>query len=282
MLEVAIPDTSLTNCTGLRDKTLKIGAMARAFAIFRVDRVLVYSTGRLGNNPNDRHMILRLLKYMDTPQYLRKRVFGRSPMMQYVGMLPPLRTRSHPLSVSINDLQVGDVRWGVQVKPGKIDLGLDMPVDYDKSVDQRRPTLFRIISVKPTVKIEIIDRSSLDFYFGFEVVAIDDIVRYLNESPTRPRVAFSKKGVVFSSIEETLISLVRSSHSLIALFGGPHHGISDILVDGGSGLKDETDLWVNTIPGQGTETVRLEEAILISLGLLNASIGDLVARPGYF
>ncbi|MHA1770908.1 MAG: putative RNA uridine N3 methyltransferase [Candidatus Thorarchaeota archaeon] len=282
MFEVAIPDTALSNCTGLRDKTLKIGFMARAFAIFRVDRVLVYSTGRLGNNQNDRHMTLCLLRYMDTPQYLRKRVFGRSPMMQYVGMLPPLRTRSHPLSASINDIQVGDVRWGVQVRPGKIDLGLDMLVDYDKSVDQRKPTLFRVVSVKPNVKIEITDQSSLDFYFGFEVVAVADIVRYLNESRIRPRIAFSKKGVAFSSIEETLISLVRSSHSLIALFGGPHHGISDILVDDSTSLKNEIDLWVNSIPRQGTETVRLEEAILISLGLLNASLGDFVARSGYF
>jgi hypothetical protein len=46
-------------------------------------------------------------------------------------------------------------------------------------------------------------------------------------------------------------------------------------------LKKHVDFWVNTIPDQGTETVRLEEALFASLGLLNKSVGQIVARPGF-
>jgi predicted SPOUT superfamily RNA methylase MTH1 len=38
---------------------------------------------------------------------------------------------------------------------------------------------------------------------------------------------------------------------------------------------------VNTIPDQGTETVRLDEALFISLGLLNSSVGSMISKPGY-
>lgn len=283
MIEVAIPDTSLINCTGVRDKTQKVGLIARALAIFRVEHVVVYSTGRLtSRHQRDPELIVRLLRYMNTPQYLRKRAFSRSPMLQFAGTLPPLRTRSHPLAVSIDDLRPRDVRWGIQVRPGKVDIGLDRPVDFDSPVDQRRPTLFRIVTTKPKVNIERISPQSVDVYLGYEVDRADDLITYLRQSEIRPRVALSRNGTPFKSIETTLQSLVQATGNLIALFGDPHHGVSEILLDGSSSLKDEIDLWVNSIPGQGTETVRLEEAILISLGLLNNSIGDAVAPRGYF
>ncbi len=281
-LEVAIPDTALTNCTGLRDRTIKIGMMARAFAIFRVERVYIYTTGRLSNDQKrDVNLILRILRYMDTPQYLRKYVFQRSPSMQFVGLLPPLRTRSHPLAAKVEDLSVGDVRWGIQVRPGKIDLGLDRPVDYPAQVSHRTPTLFRVTAITPSLHLEVIDRSSVDFYFGYECEHLDDLVSLLRSSREKTRIAFSKNGPSFATIADQVSTSIASSQSVIALFGGPHHGVSDILVDSHS-LKDEIDYWINTIPNQGTETVRLEEALLISLGLLNNAVGAMIAKPGYF
>ncbi|RLI61829.1 MAG: hypothetical protein DRO93_03200, partial [Candidatus Thorarchaeota archaeon] len=65
-LEVAIPDTSLTNVPGLREKTMKAGLIARALAIFRVNRIIVYKTGRLTSGQRrDAELLLRILQYMD-------------------------------------------------------------------------------------------------------------------------------------------------------------------------------------------------------------------------
>ena len=47
-LRVAIPDASLTDCSDLRQKTVKAGSIARALAVFRVDSVHIYDTGMLG------------------------------------------------------------------------------------------------------------------------------------------------------------------------------------------------------------------------------------------
>ncbi|MFW9795042.1 MAG: putative RNA uridine N3 methyltransferase, partial [Candidatus Thorarchaeota archaeon] len=53
-LKVAIPDTALTDCSDLRQKTVKAGSIARALAVFRVIHVYVYDTSTLvGNKKRD-------------------------------------------------------------------------------------------------------------------------------------------------------------------------------------------------------------------------------------
>jgi predicted SPOUT superfamily RNA methylase MTH1 len=76
--------------------------------------------------------------------------------------------------------------------------------------------------------------------------------------------------------------MVSGTKSIIALFGGPKRGLSELVSREQSLLKQHVDFWVNTIPDQGTETVRLEEALLISLGILNNSVGNLLTKPGYY
>ena len=49
----------------------------------------------------------------------------------------------------------------------------------------------------------------------------------------------------------------------------PKHGILDILAKEGASIKP-FEFVVNMFPDQGTETVRLEEAILGSLAILNS------------
>jgi predicted SPOUT superfamily RNA methylase MTH1 len=41
-ISVAIPDSSLSDEKGLREKTLKIGKFARAFSIFGVEKIVIY------------------------------------------------------------------------------------------------------------------------------------------------------------------------------------------------------------------------------------------------
>ena len=281
-LEVAIPDTTLTECSDLREKTVKTGRIGRALAIFRVERVIVYSTGRLKRSQlRDRDILMQILRYMDTPQYLRRRVFSKRPSLKFVGLLPPLRTRSHPLAVHESELKVGDVRWGIGLHDNKVDIGLEKPVKYRDPVDDRHLSVFRVIKTHPDLQLEVIDRSDTEEYFGFEVVSTKDLVSYLHDSPVTTKIALSRNAPPFHRLESDIKATVKGTMSVLALFGGPGHGISDILTEGGTELKQQIDFWVNTIHDQGTETVRLDEAIFTSLSLLNNSLGDLVTRGGY-
>ncbi|MFW9792687.1 MAG: putative RNA uridine N3 methyltransferase, partial [Candidatus Thorarchaeota archaeon] len=277
-----IPDTALTDCSDLRQKTVKAGSIARALAVFRVIHVYVYDTGTLvGNKKRDADLLTKILRFMDTPQYLRKRIFPKSPSLKYAGILPPLRTRSHPLESKQSELEEGVVRWGVQVRPGKVDLGLERPVNYPKTISERDPTLFRVKKTSPQITLEIIDRDDVEEYWGFTVERVRALDVLLEESDDSTRIGFSRKAPHFDRLEEDLKSTIAGTQSVLAVFGGPGHGILEVFNEEREAIKSNIDFWVNTIPDQGTETVRLDEALLVSLGVLNNSMGQMIAKPGF-
>lgn len=281
-LRVAIPDTSLTDCSDLRQKTVKAGSLARALAVFRVESVYIYDTGTLSSGKKrDADLLRKILRYMDTPQYLRKSSFPKSPSLKYAGLLPPLRMRSHPLGTTTDELQEGTVRWGLQVRPGKIDLGLEKLISYSKTVSERDPTLFRVTKTKPQIVLEMIERDDTSDYWGFTVERVTNLAEFLEESEDATRIGFSRKAPSFHQLESDLKATVAGTQSVLAVFGGPNRGILEFFDQEREVVKSHIDFWVNTIPDQGTETVRLEEAVFVSLGLLNNSLGKMITKPGY-
>lgn len=281
--EVAIPDTTLSEGSDLREKTIKAGRIARALAVFRVEHVIVYSTeSSQASHAKDAGLLLKLLRYMDTPQYLRRRVFPVSQFLKYVGLLPPLRTRSHPLAVKLTDLKEGDVRWGIQIEDGKIDLGLDRPVKTSLKVGDKTPTIFRVIGTSPRIKLEAIERDDVVEYFGFEVESEKNMIQRLKESQWTTRVVFSRNGTPFRRLESDLKSTIIGTKSILAMFGGPSKGVSELFKSHKETLKENVEFWVNTVPDQGTETVRLDEAIFVCLSLLDNSVGDIITKPGFY
>jgi predicted SPOUT superfamily RNA methylase MTH1 len=281
-LKVAIPDTALTDCSDLRQKTVKAGSIARALAVFRVDSVYVYDTGTLvSSKKRDTDLLTKLLRYMDTPQYLRKKIYPKSPSLKFAGILPPLRTKSHPLEGTKSSLQEGDVRWGVQVRSGKVDLGLDRPISYPKTISERDPTLFRIKKISPQITLEIIDREDVEEYWGFSVERVRELSSLLEAAEEATRIGFSRNAPPFHRVESDLKTTVAATQSVLAIFGGPGHSILEVFEEERETVKSNIDFWVNTIPDQGTETVRLDEALLISLGLMNSSFGQMITKPGF-
>ena len=59
----------------------------------------------------------------------------------------------------------------------------------------------------------------------------------------------------------------------MVVFGSPTRGLFEIAADENVPLEKFLDFVVNTVPGQGTETVRTEEAVLASLAVLNMEFG---------
>ncbi|MFX1261356.1 MAG: putative RNA uridine N3 methyltransferase [Promethearchaeota archaeon] len=281
-LQVAIPDTSLVDCSDLRQKTVKSGILARAMAVFRVERVIVYETGNLRSKAKrDSDLLVRLLEFMDTPQYLRRRIFPKTPSLKFAGLLPPLRTRSHPLDSEPSELSIGMTRWGVQVRFGKVDIGIGELIDHSEALSERSPTLLRIIETTPRIRIEPINRSEIERYWGFEVERITSLTDRLSNSAHMTRIIFSRNAPSYDRLENEIASTVANTRSILAVFGGPMHGVAELLSNEKDAIKKNSDFWVNTILGQGTETVRLEEAIIASLALINKSVGTIVALPGF-
>ena len=74
-LIIAIPASVISDTPHLREKTGKIGLIGRSAAIFRVDEIVVYRDNPKTAQDADLGLIATLLRYLETPQYLRKRLF---------------------------------------------------------------------------------------------------------------------------------------------------------------------------------------------------------------
>jgi len=93
-LSIAIPASLISDVPHLREKTNRIGMIGRALAIFRVDEVIIYLDRTNENQQHDAELISTILSYMETPQYLRKRLFPIMSSLKYASVLPPLRDTS--------------------------------------------------------------------------------------------------------------------------------------------------------------------------------------------
>jgi hypothetical protein len=65
------------------------------------------------------------------------------------------------------------------------------------------------------------------------------------------------------------VARLKTAAGVLVAFGSPKLGLREILHQEKLDPVHVFDYFVNTIPGQRTTTVRTEEAILVSLGMLN-------------
>ncbi|UCE44228.1 MAG: RNA-binding protein, partial [Candidatus Bathyarchaeota archaeon] len=70
-------------------------------------------------------------------------------------------------------------------------------------------------------------------------------------------------------VRNELAGLWRGSDRILVAFGAPAEGLHEIVSREGVKLEEIADFVINMVPGQGTETVRTEEAVSASLALLN-------------
>ena len=79
LVSLLIPSSYTEESPDPRIKTYKVGQTARAAAIFRVDEIVIYRT----SGPDDTKFISTILRYAETPQYLRKALFPMQDALRY-------------------------------------------------------------------------------------------------------------------------------------------------------------------------------------------------------
>ena len=253
MLSIAIPSSALINENDPKIKTFKVGLIGRACAIFRVEEILIYKDPLL----DESDFIKDILEYMNTPQYLRKYLIPIKPTLRYAGVLPPLRIPSH----KPKRLKIGEVRDGVVKKltsNGKylVDIGLDSLalLESKSKLKKGDRVTVRVCSKNPL----IVEEAKPDDYWGFKVRKVK-----LNDLLKRKNIIITSKMCQVVSIDELRQSL---KNDITLVFGSPKEDVFEIA--GRLGINVNARCW-NTIPNQGVESVRLEEAIYITLGIVN-------------
>jgi len=274
-LSIAIPASFVSDVPHLREKTFRIGLIGRAAAIFRVDEVIIYPDFPKIDQRRDINLIATVLAYMETPQYLRRRLFKLQPELKYAGVLPPLRTPHHPLADRTQDLHVGEFREGVVVsysrEGSQVDVGVEQPalIEDIKLKTNTRVTV-KITELGKQLKAVLANPKEIKTYWGFRVTVSEfPFGRFVQNGSFDLVVATSRKGKPMHAIIDELTRSWKQSRKTLVAFGAPTQGLYEIAAHDHFRLEDLAHFIVNIIPEQGTETVRTEEALYASLALLN-------------
>lgn len=259
----------------LREKTSKIGLVGRAAAIFRVNEIIIYPDVTKTNQSREIDLVGTLLSYMETPQYLRKRLFKIEPKLQYAGILPPLRTPHHPLRQGTGRLRVGDYREAITLSntaEGVLaDIGINEPgIIIGAKLQLGKRITVRVKKANKRTILELADREEIPEYWGYTVTKeCGTLGILLRNRRFDLKIGTSKYGSLLIDVIEQIRGKWKSANSILVAFGAPTRGLKEIVEEERLLLEDVVDFVVNTVPEQGTETVRTEEAIVASLAALN-------------
>ncbi|KAG6399608.1 hypothetical protein SASPL_141089 [Salvia splendens] len=270
------------------------GQVARAAAIFRIDEVVVFDSKNTsedisidiigddsGENDSGAAFLMRILRYLETPQYLRKSLFPMHSSLRVVGLLPPLdaphHLRKHEWATYREVLSLCNKLLVLGLEQGSagtlVDVGLSKNIKVDQVLEPgTRVTVEmgtdRNVDAAPRKIVPSSRPRDEGMYWGYKVRYAPNISSVFKNCPYQGgydhRIGTSEHGLVINSSELTLPSF---KHLLIAFGGlaGLEECVEEDATLKGKTVRDIFDSYLNTCPHQGSRTIRTEEAILISL-----------------
>ncbi|MFQ5998583.1 MAG: putative RNA uridine N3 methyltransferase [Candidatus Bathyarchaeia archaeon] len=278
VITLAIPASFTIDAPHLREKTSKLGQLARSAAIFRVSQIVLYDDF-IRTAPGEVDFAIKILSYMNTPQYLRKRLYKLSPDLKFVGILPPMRTPNHPLESQSRLLKPGDFREGVVIETNRefcrVDIGVEKPAQLRSYLKPNTRLTVRITTVYPDLEVVTIDNGSIGTYWGFEARKLGHgLSKELRKTEYDLTIATSRFGSAINAVSENLRSKWQGATKALLAFGPSSMGLQQIMSREGVDLEKEFTFVINAVKDQGTDTIRTEEAVTISLSALASVVGS--------
>ncbi|XP_059649963.1 uncharacterized protein LOC132295679 [Cornus florida] len=289
-VSIAVSGSIIDNAQSLELATRLAGQIARAATIFRVNEVVVFdnrstpvdelsvtTTDNSYGNESGAAFLIRILRYLETPQYLRKSLFPRHNSLKFVGLLPPLDAPHH-----LRKHEWAPYREGVTLKEQALNSGetlVDVGLSKNVVIDQVIEPGTRVTVAMGTNRHLDADRPRQivlsskpmeegGMYWGYKVRYASNISSVLKDCPYKGGydhlIGTSEHGLAVDSSELTLPSF---RHLLIAFGGlaGLEESIEEDNRLKGKNVREVFNSYFNTCPNQGSRTIRTEEAIFISL-----------------
>ena len=276
-LTLLVPSSIIREAEDKREATRKLGYVARAATVFRADRLLIFPD-REGERRWGEEFVRVVLQYAATPPYLKREVWGQRDELQFAGILPPLRVSSQ----TVADPAGSVTHQGIVTKVGsegrvRVNCGLQHPISLMVPPNMATPAegervTVRISSREP-VRARLVDEAPP----GFDVECTDLSDALAEESGLRIATSAYGEELSHGRLGDLLPQIADGA---TVAFGSPGRGLPEILgiepeavsaaVAAGDHVDSDPgfDRWLNTIPRQGSETVRTEEAMFASLSCL--------------
>ena len=264
-LSIAIPDSSLKDEKKHENKTRKIFQIARAAGIFQINNIIIYKDGR--EFENDSKLLSMILRYLETPQYFRKRLFPKSGLLQFVGALSPLKMPNQAGTSNAKQVKKSDIREGVIFpKDWKkfIDIRIEYSVPYHGKKEVGKRIIVKIKEEYPNFSVYDIEKEQIHNFWSYNVKHGGNLFSLLNEWKG-PKILTSRKSKKIKDAE--MQEILSSKEEILVVFGTTDKGIHEMLDKKINNIQN-FKAW-NFFPNQGTETIRLEEAILGCLSIIS-------------
>lgn len=264
-LSIAIPDSALIDESTQLDKSRKISLIARTCAIFKIQTIYIYHES--SGSEQDKSLLRTILKYLETPQYLRRTLFPKIQELKFAGILSPLKIPHHTYTSDPTKIKTGDIREGVVFfAKGKkfVDVGLDKPIQYFGDEKEGRRITVKFKTGFPDLSVKQISKNEVSQYWGYEIKESANLRTVLSNWDSDV-ILTSKKGKIIHKNQKYFDEI--SNNQVLVVFGSPERGVHEIL---GSAIHHvQRSHILNFFPEQATETVRLEEALLGTLSIMN-------------
>jgi len=117
----------------------------------------------------------------------------------------------------------------------------------------------------PKLSVKEIEKSEVPSYWGYSVKERANLYSIVSEWKGSI-IMTSRKGK--TATKDQLSKYTKTDQPVLVAFGSPEKGIHEIL--GGRMKNVQNAKSLNFFPNQATETVRLEEALLGTLAIINA------------
>jgi predicted SPOUT superfamily RNA methylase MTH1 len=265
MIRVALPTSILSVEQTPLLKAIKVHQVARWTSIFGVYEVIFYKEPSTGYSEFQEHerFIRAYWSYFFTPPYLRRLLIPRNLILKYVGALPPIRLITFNVS---KKPRTGEIRAGYVYRDinGKLyaHIGDKTPYLVLNNCEEGLRAL-SVISTEGKI-VECIEERP---YFGPQLAFHSSLLEVLTEAERTSHciIATDKKGEPPSS--NTLCNTCRGE--VTVLFGSPKYDLFEISQQEGISLQEYVDYVWNTIPEQRVVSVRTEEALIITMGIIN-------------
>ncbi|MEM1508765.1 MAG: putative RNA uridine N3 methyltransferase [Thermofilaceae archaeon] len=254
---VIIPSTIFLGEDG-RLSTFRIGFIARYLTIFRVEEVLVFGP------PTP---VSEVLKYAETPQYLRRRAIPKGFSLRFVGVIPPLQSPHHPPSFSGKGF-ICEFREGIVLSTADewlyVDIGFSEPVKVlgKAKIGER-------VTVILTNPMKIVDKCSVPYYWGYTVINTANLYAAVEMCKDYVKIATSRLGEPVSDIASKLVVDASAKRGIAVFFGTRDKGLFELATEEKLKIDECFDYVVNLIPRQGVFTIRTEEALPVTLAVLD-------------
>ncbi|KAF6242764.1 hypothetical protein C6988_06170 [Nitrosopumilus sp. b1] len=263
-LSIAIPDSCVSDETTLLDKSRKISLIARACAIFSVNYIYIYQDN---GSKQDKTTLVTILKYLETPPFLRKRLFPKVNELKYAGVLHPLKIPSHVTPANPKIIKSGDIREGVIVPfKGKrfVDIGINELIPYFGKNDIGKRATVQFKTGYPNFSIKEITKEEVKQYWGYMIKErsnLHELIRTWNGKT----ILTSRKGKTITP--QQIQEYKKETDPILIVFGAIDRGVYELLGNKINSLQNSKVY--NFFPSQATETVRIEEALLGTLSIIN-------------